>query len=62
LPEATMAHIVSQNKPIDQIADELVARAVDNDGSDNTSAMVIKIRSVEQMGTYRDRNHHHSSL
>jgi len=62
LPEATIAHIVSQNKPIDQIADELVARAVDNDGSDNTSAMVIKIRSVEQMGTYRDRNHHHSSL
>ena len=55
LPEATLASIVSQTKPIDEIASELVSRAVDNDGNDNTTAMVIKIRSVEQVGMYRGR-------
>lgn len=55
LPESTIATIVSQNKPIDEIATELVARAVENDGNDNTSAMVIKVRSVEQVGMYRGR-------
>jgi len=55
MPESTLAAIVSQNKPIDEIAKELVARAVEIDGNDNTTAQVIRIRSVEQVGMYRGR-------
>jgi PPM family protein phosphatase len=55
MPEKTIASIVSQNKPIDEIARELVARAVEMDGNDNTTAQVIRIRSVEQVGMYRGR-------
>jgi protein phosphatase len=55
MPEPAITSIVTQNKPADEIARELVARAVDNDGNDNTSAIVIRIRSVEQAGTYRGR-------
>lgn len=55
LPESAMASIVSQNKPIEDIAHELVARAVENDGNDNTTAIVIRVRSVEQVGMYRGR-------
>ena len=55
MPEATIASIVSQNKPVDEIAQELVARAVEIDGNDNTTAQVIRIRSVEQVGMYRGR-------
>ena len=51
----TLASIVSQNKEIEEIARELVARAVELDGGDNTSAQVIRIRSVEQVGMYRGR-------
>jgi PPM family protein phosphatase len=58
LPESTIASIVWQNKPIDEIASELVARAVENDGQDNTTAIVIRIRSVEQVGMYRGRPYH----
>ena len=55
LGEAELARIVSQNKNIDEIARELVARAVEIDGNDNTTAQVIRIRSVEQIGMYRGR-------
>ena len=55
LPEFTIASIVSQSKPVDQVAQELVARAVDIDGNDNTTAIVVRIRSVEQVGMYRGR-------
>jgi PPM family protein phosphatase len=55
MPEKTIASIVSQSKPIDEIARELVARAVEMDGNDNTTAQVIRIRSVEQVGMYRGR-------
>jgi protein phosphatase len=55
LPESAIATIVSQNKPIEEIAKELVARAVEIDGNDNTTAQVIRIRSVEQVGMYRGR-------
>jgi PPM family protein phosphatase len=55
MPERTIAAIVSQNKAVEEIARELVARAVEQDGNDNTTAMVIKIRSVEQLGMYRGR-------
>jgi serine/threonine protein phosphatase PrpC len=55
MSEATIAAIVSQKKNIDEIARELVARAVEIDGNDNTTAQVIRIRSVEQVGMYRGR-------
>jgi protein phosphatase len=50
-----MAEIVSQHKNIEEIANELVARAVQIDGNDNTTAQVIRVRSVEQVGMYRGR-------
>jgi serine/threonine protein phosphatase PrpC len=53
--ERTIAQIVSQNKDIEEIARELVARAVEVDGGDNTTAQVIRVRSVEQVGMYRGR-------
>ncbi|MGD0730827.1 MAG: protein phosphatase 2C domain-containing protein [Terracidiphilus sp.] len=55
MSETAIAAIVSQNKNIDDIARELVARAVEVDGGDNTTAQVIRIRSVEQVGMYRGR-------
>lgn len=53
--ERTIAQIVSQNKDIEEIARELVARAVEIDGGDNTTAQVIRVRTVEQVGMYRGR-------
>ncbi len=53
--DRAIAGIVSQNKDIEEIARELVARAVEIDGGDNTTAQVIRIRSVEQVGMYRGR-------
>lgn len=55
LPESTLAAITSQPKPADEVARELVERAVELDGNDNTTAVVIRIRSVEQVGMYRGR-------
>jgi serine/threonine protein phosphatase PrpC len=55
MPESTIAKIVAQNKNIEDIARELVARAVEIDGNDNTTAQVIRVRSVEQVGMYRGR-------
>jgi protein phosphatase len=55
MSESIMAEIVSQSKKIEDVARELVARAVEIDGGDNTTAQVIRIRSVEQVGMYRGR-------
>jgi PPM family protein phosphatase len=55
LPEDEIAAIASQKKDAAQIARELVARAVEIDGGDNTTAQVIRVRSVEQVGMYRGR-------
>jgi len=55
MSEAMIAEIVSQKKSVNEIACELVAHAVDIDGGDNTTAQVIRIRSVEQIGMYRGR-------
>lgn len=56
LPEHEIAGIVSQSrKDIAEIARELVARAVEVDGGDNTSAQVVRVRAVEQVGMYRGR-------
>jgi serine/threonine protein phosphatase PrpC len=55
LSDATMVKIVSQNKNLDEVAQELVARAVADDGDDNTTAQVIRVRAVEPVGMYRGR-------
>ena len=51
MSETAIAQIVSQNKDADQIARELVTRAVEVDGNDNTTAQVIRILSIERMST-----------
>ncbi len=55
MSDKIMAEIVSQKKDIQEIASELVRRAVEIDGGDNTTAQVIRVRSVEQVGMYRGR-------
>lgn len=50
-----IARIASQDKEISEVAQELVSYAAEVDGSDNATAQVIRIRSVESMGTYRGR-------
>jgi len=55
MPTQEIAAIASQKKPAPELARELVARAVEIDGGDNTTAQVIRVRSVEQVGMYRGR-------
>jgi len=55
MTDRAIASIVSQQKDLDEIARELVARAVEIDGGDNTTAQVIRVLSVEQVGMYRGR-------
>lgn len=55
LREAEIARIVSQPGNLDEIAQKLVDAAVEADGSDNTTAVVIAVRSVEPMAMYRGR-------
>jgi protein phosphatase len=55
MSDAMIAEIVSQRKDIEDVARELVARGVELDGNDNTTAQVIRVRSVEQVGMYRGR-------
>jgi protein phosphatase len=55
MSDEAIAEIVSQDKNVGEIARELVARAVEIDGGDNTTAQVIRVRSVEQVGMYRGR-------
>jgi serine/threonine protein phosphatase PrpC len=50
-----IARFASQNKDPDRIAQELVSYAVEVDGSDNATAQVIQVRSIEAMGMYRGR-------
>lgn len=55
MSEEMIAGIVSRKGNIEEIARELVDRAVEIDGNDNTTAQVIRVRSVEQVGMYRGR-------
>jgi serine/threonine protein phosphatase PrpC len=55
MSETMIAEIATQKKTAEEIARELVAKAVEIDGGDNTTAMVIRVRSVEQVGMYRGR-------
>jgi len=55
MSDSAIARILSQKKSADEMARELVARAVEIDGGDNTTAQVIRVRAVEQVGMYRGR-------
>jgi len=55
MSSSTIAEIVSQQKSLDDVARDLVLKAVEIDGHDNTTAQVIRVRSVEQVGMYRGR-------
>jgi protein phosphatase len=55
LADPDIARIASQSRDLDQVAQDLVCSAVDADGSDNATAWVIAIRSVEAMAMYRGR-------
>jgi protein phosphatase len=57
MKEEEIARIVSQKKTAAELARELVARAVEIDGADNTTAQVMRVRSVEQVGMYRGRHY-----
>jgi serine/threonine protein phosphatase PrpC len=55
MSDEEICRIISQKKTADELARELVARAVEIDGGDNTTSIVIRVRSVEQVGMYRGR-------
>jgi protein phosphatase len=55
MTDQAIAQIVAQTKNPDELARELVAKAVEIDGGDNTTAQVIRVRAVEQVGMYRGR-------
>lgn len=55
VPEDLIAEIASQKASAEEIARELVLKAVELDGGDNTTAQVIRVRSVEQVAMYRGR-------
>ncbi len=50
-----IARIAMQKKSEQAIAEELVKYAIEVDGSDNATAQVISVRSVEPMAMYRGR-------
>lgn len=55
MSNSELAKIVTRQKSMDEIAQDLVAHAIEIDGHDNTTAQVIRVRSVEQVGMYRGR-------
>ena len=55
MEESEIAAIVSQKKNPRELAAQLVARAVEIDGGDNTTAQVIRVCSVERVAMYRGR-------
>ena len=50
---AEIAHTVSHGHDLNVMARDLVTSANQQDGSDNISVQVIRIRRVERMGMYR---------
>ena len=55
IEDADIARIVSGGKPIEVLAQDLVDCSVAQDGSDNATAQVVAIRSVEALSLYRGR-------
>jgi PPM family protein phosphatase len=62
MDEEEIAAIVSQSKSPDVLAAELVARAVEIDGGDNTTAQVVRVQAVERVAMYRGRTYRLPSL
>jgi len=52
---AEMAEATRRHRDLATAAQELVDRANEQDGSDNISLQLIRVRSVERMGMYRGR-------
>ncbi len=52
---AEMAEATRRHRDLAVAAQELVDRANEEDGSDNISLQLIRVRSVERMGMYRGR-------
>jgi serine/threonine protein phosphatase PrpC len=50
-----IARLAAQDKSAEHIAKDLVDYAIEVDGSDNATAQVIQVKSVEAMGMYRGR-------
>jgi len=52
---AEMAEATRRHRDLAVAARELLDRANEQDGSDNVSLQLIRVRSVERMGMYRGR-------
>ena len=55
LTTSEIGRIAGQSSDMNEAAQKLVALALQKDGSDNTTAQLIRIKSVERMGMYRGR-------
>jgi protein phosphatase len=55
VPEAEIAAVVSRFQGVAEAAQTLVSVANERDGSDNVTAQIIRVRSVERVGMYRGR-------
>jgi len=55
LTASQIAHLISQGDNLNAAAEELVALANQQDGSDNISVQLIRVRGVERIGMYRGR-------
>lgn len=55
LASSEIAVIAGQSGGLAEAAQRLVALALEKDGGDNTTAQLIRIKSVERMGMYRGR-------
>ncbi|HEY7336933.1 MAG TPA: protein phosphatase 2C domain-containing protein [Bryobacteraceae bacterium] len=55
VPPAEIARTLGESPALEQAARALIELANKNDGSDNVSVLLIRIRSVERVGMYRGR-------
>jgi serine/threonine protein phosphatase PrpC len=55
MSDAEIASIVSRQKSAEELARDLVARAVEIDGGDNATSQVIRVCSVERTSMPRGR-------
>ena len=55
LTASQMTHLINRSDDLNTAAQELVALANQQDGSDNISVQLIRLRGVERIGMYRGR-------
>jgi protein phosphatase len=55
LSSEDIARVVSETADVELAARRLVALANEKDGSDNVTAQVVRVQSVERVGMYRGR-------